>query len=500
MQRAVSAAAVPLAVGGVMAASLIASAPASNASGTSTTYTTGFVSPVGIALDSAGHLYVSDYDSSTVTKVITSSDPTQPKAFVIVGSGFRSPIGVAVDKSNNVYVADYLNNRVEKVTADGVQSDVGSGISFPTAVAVNQAGDVFATSVSDIVEISAAGVQTTVATGFTFAQGMALDAAGNVFVSDTQNHVGYIARIDHATHAVTRVATGLAGPEGVAIDASGNLIVAERDAGVVAQISGGRPKAILASDAQVPTGVAVTSAGEILAGSFGSRQGMTGKILQVGSSLTAPAITMSALPSVSQSTKLVPTWTSTAVADIAGVDVRYRAAAAGAALPAAYKTLASGTHEFSANFVAATDTRYCFSAMSKTAMGTMSAWSAETCTNIPMDDRALVRHKATAWSSVKDAAALASTASSATVKGSSLTTVKARKVSSIAILGWTGPAAGSVDVYVGVKKVGTVSFKAGATQRTLLAPIKLAKPQTGKVSLVVTSTGKQVKIDGIALS
>ena len=497
LQRAVSAVAVPLAAGGVLAASLIASAPASSAAVASNIYATGFATPAGLAFDSSGALYVSDYASNVITKVsLIYGEPT----LTPIGSGFRYPLGVAVDAAKNVYVADYGNSRVEKIAADGTQTDVGSGYTYPAGVAVGASGELFVADVHDVVQVSAAGAKTTIASGFEFAQGIARDSLGNLFVTDTRNGVGYVARIDHVTHAVTTVASGLLRPLGVAIDPSGDLIVADNYASKVVRISGPGVVSTVSTGLTSPIGVAVTSMGAVLAGSQGDPTQKTGEIRQVGSSAAAPTVVMSALPAISQTTKLVPSWKSSAVASVGTVDVRYRSAAAGAALPTTYTSLARDSRELSANLVAATDTRYCFSVMSKTSIGAMSAWSAETCTNVPLDDRALVRSKPAAWSSTADAAALASTASSATVKGSSLTTSKPRKVASIALLGWTGPAAGTVDVYVGTKKVGSVSLKAATSRRTLLAPIKLAKALTGKVSLVVTSTGKQVKIDGIALS
>jgi sugar lactone lactonase YvrE len=477
-----------------MTALLIASAPASTASSTSTVYTAGFATPAGLALDSAGSLYVSDYATSVVSKVsLLYGVPT----LTPLGSGFRYPLGLAVDGAKNVYVADYGNGRVEKIAENGTQTDVGSGYTYPAGVALGPSGDVFVTDVHDVVQVTPGGVKTTVASGFEFAQGIARDSAGNLFVTDTKNGVGYVARIDALTHAVSTAATGLTRPVGLALEPSGDLVVAEPDASLVVRVTTGGKTIVLTQDAYVPSGVTVTPTGDVLTGSLGDPVMKTGKILQVATPSTAPAIKMSALPSVSLVTNVAPSWTSSAIATMAAVDVRYRSASAGAALPATYTSLTAGTRQFTASLAGAPDTRYCFSAKSRTSLGAESNWSAESCTSIPMDDRGLVRGKA--WTLTSDAGWLASTSSTATVKGASLTTPKVRKVSSVAVLGWTCPACGTADIYVGPKKIGSISLKSTTSKRVLLPAIKLAKAQSGKVSLVVTSSGKWVKIDGIAL-
>ena len=389
------------AVAATMSASLMVAAPASQASTPSTIYTSGFATPAGIALDSAGNLYVSDYAANTVTKVVsTSGAPT----FTSMGSGFRNPLGVAVDPANNVYVADYLNSRVVKISADGTtQSDVSSGFTYPTGVATGPSGDIYVTDVTDVVHVSADGSKTTVVQGFVNAQGIARDQVGNLFVTDTKDGVGYVARIDHITHKVTTIANGFQRPVGIALEASGDVLVADQYANTINRISKGGISTIVMSDPVLPLGVGVTEVGDIVTGSLGDPTTKTGKILVSPARKSAPSIAMSALPAVSQTKQLTVSWTSSALATMATVDVRYRAASAGAAMPSTYKTLVTGSREFSTRLAGITDTRYCFSAMSHTSLGAASTWSAESCTTIPIDDRGLVRSKAAAWTSTSDA-------------------------------------------------------------------------------------------------
>ena len=80
-----------------------------------------FKYPEGIALDSAGNVYVCDTDNDRIQKFTSSG------AFVTLwgGPGFRvgqldDPEGIATDSAGNVYVADTFNDRIQKFTSSGV--------------------------------------------------------------------------------------------------------------------------------------------------------------------------------------------------------------------------------------------------------------------------------------------------------------------------------------------------------------------------------------------
>lgn len=99
--------------------------------------------PRGVAVDSAGNIYIADYSNQKIRMVSTSGGIT-----TIAGNGrqgysgdggpgtsatFNFPSGVGVDANFNVYVADTNNNVIRKLTAPGAPTGAGSPPSIRTS-------------------------------------------------------------------------------------------------------------------------------------------------------------------------------------------------------------------------------------------------------------------------------------------------------------------------------------------------------------------------------
>jgi sugar lactone lactonase YvrE len=92
-----------------------------------------FSSPEGVATDSDGNVYVADTGNSTIRK-ITSTGVVTTLAGIAGMTGstdgvgaaarFNSPVGVAVDGAGNVYVADSGNDLIRKITPAGVVTTI----------------------------------------------------------------------------------------------------------------------------------------------------------------------------------------------------------------------------------------------------------------------------------------------------------------------------------------------------------------------------------------
>ena len=74
--------------------------PTGPGSCSTTTFVSGLDSPQQLAFDTAGNLYVANYNGGSVTKVT----PTGVTSTFV--SGFSNPVGLAFDTAGNLYVAD----------------------------------------------------------------------------------------------------------------------------------------------------------------------------------------------------------------------------------------------------------------------------------------------------------------------------------------------------------------------------------------------------------
>ncbi|MEI8204074.1 MAG: T9SS type A sorting domain-containing protein [Bacteroidota bacterium] len=193
--------------------------------------------PFGVALDTAGNIYIADNLNNVIRKVTVSTGIITTVAgdgtifqmpWPFCGDGgqatdaqLNDPWGVAVDKAGNIYIADRGNNVIRKVTAStGIISTVaGNG----TAGYTGNNGLATAASLNG-------------------PDGITLDSAGNMYISDQYNNV--IRKVTKSTGIITTIAgngtAGFSGDNGlatsaqlndpslgIAFDAAGNFYIAD---------------------------------------------------------------------------------------------------------------------------------------------------------------------------------------------------------------------------------------------------------------------------------
>ncbi|WP_207555847.1 TolB family protein [Intrasporangium flavum] len=230
----------------------------------------------------------------------------------------------------------------------------------------------------------------------------------------------------------------------------------------------------------------------------GRQSGVVSKSWVVDAS--APTAAMTAPASVQTRTPVTLTWTATDAggSGVASYDVRSRYASSSTGFgaygyPSAWQKLTAT----SLNATLGAGNQYCFSVRARDRAGNTGAWSAERCTSMPLDDRAL--SASTGWTRGSSTSYLFNTYSKTVKTGAQLTRsgVQARR---LAVVATTCSTCGSVDVYHAGGKLGRLSLYSSTTRtrQVLWLPVQTVT-RTGTVTIRSLST-KQVLIDGLAIT
>ena len=273
-----------------------------------------FYRPYSITVDTVGNIYVGDNGNFTLRK-ITSAGVVTTLAGTAGASGstdatgsaarFIGLTGVAVDTAGNIYVGERYSHRIRKVTSAGVVTTLagaagtagytdatGSAARFsgPCGVAVDTAGNVYTCEYDNhtIRKVTSSGVVTTLAgtagssgstdgTGsaasFYRPYGVTVDTVGNLYVTDTGNNT--IRKVTSAGIVTTEAGLpGTAGSNnglgsaarfrdslGIAVDLLGNVYVAETASSIIRNTVASAPATVTLSNlsktytgsAQAPT-------------------------------------------------------------------------------------------------------------------------------------------------------------------------------------------------------------------------------------------------------
>jgi hypothetical protein len=239
-----------------------------------------FSSPIGVALDTAGNLFVGDSDNNTIRKVtpagvVTTFAGLAGESGSANGKGsvarFNGPRETAVDASGNVFVADTFNDTIRKITPTGVvttfaglagesgsANGIGSAARFfqPRGVTVDGAGKVYVADTvnSTIRVITPAGAVSTLAglartpgsadgkgssARFNAPASLRADDFGNLFIADTVNDI--VRKIDYFGNVTTLAGSPLvsgsadgtgmnarfASPQGVGLNLQGIVFISD---------------------------------------------------------------------------------------------------------------------------------------------------------------------------------------------------------------------------------------------------------------------------------
>lgn len=309
--------------------------------------------PSAAAFDAQGNLYFAETGNHVVRKVTPDGVIT-----TVAGNGVQgfagdngeataaeldSPTGLAVDSAGDIFIADSHNHRVREVyVASGMIATIaGTGVAgysgdggaataasldLPTALVLDAAGDVviadtknhrvrrIAAATGAITTVAGDGVEgysgdggAATAASIDSPNGLALDEAGNLYIADTHN--GRVRKVSTTTGVISTVAgvaisggnmqafsgdngpataAGLALPRGLTMDAAGNLYFADSANHRIRRISptgtittvagqgteafGGDNAAAVTASLDSPQSVALSPAGQLTLADSGNQR------------------------------------------------------------------------------------------------------------------------------------------------------------------------------------------------------------------------------------
>jgi len=203
-----------------------------------------FNSPTAVVVDSAGNLIVADYANDALRRITPAGAVTTIAG--LLGSGyvngpaltarFDSPLALAIDSVGNIYIADELNCVIRKLTPAGMVSTLAGGgpincgnldgpavsaqMLWPKLVVATGVDEVLFVDIQSrsirrakadgsIDSVVGAGTegsadgQGTAAT-FSLISGLARDSVGNLYVADSGNHAVRLVRPNFAVSTLLR--------------------------------------------------------------------------------------------------------------------------------------------------------------------------------------------------------------------------------------------------------------------------------------------------------
>jgi sugar lactone lactonase YvrE len=207
-------------------------------------------SPFGIAVDQAGNVYISDSGNGRIRKVTAGTGIITTIAGGGASSGdaadattvlLRFPAGIAVDSAGNLFIAEIFGYKIRRVAlATGAITTVagtgtaafggdggvatGATLEWPRTLAVAPNGDIYIADKGRVRKVAADTkiISTVFDPGVDFLGGVAIDSSGNPFVSAA----GRVYRLDRVSLSST-VVYEPSSYDPIALIGDGTLIIVE---------------------------------------------------------------------------------------------------------------------------------------------------------------------------------------------------------------------------------------------------------------------------------
>ncbi len=99
----------------------------------------GPLQPTGLAFDSSGNLWVTDYSGNALYSISPSGTPTEIARMAV------NPLGLVFGPDGNLYVANRSSGTIDEITSSGFISTYASGLDNPSGLVFDQSGNLYTT-------------------------------------------------------------------------------------------------------------------------------------------------------------------------------------------------------------------------------------------------------------------------------------------------------------------------------------------------------------------
>ena len=177
----------------------------------------------GLAIDSLGNVYCSNYDTNQILKINSVGDVSTFAS----DSKIQGPLSLLFDASGTtLYCVCINNNSIVKIDTLGTVRSFASGLNSPTGLAFDNVGNLYSTNRinSTIDIIDADGSANPFASGLNTPAGIIFHPDGFLVVANYSNRI--LSKVTTSGDVTTYFnGSGLFAPEGLAIDSFGNIYI-----------------------------------------------------------------------------------------------------------------------------------------------------------------------------------------------------------------------------------------------------------------------------------
>lgn len=157
-----------------------------------------------------------------------------------IHDGLSSPVGMAYDAGGNLYVANWSAGTIVRFTPDGKRSVFADGLRGPSGLAISPTGDIYVASYSEdlVWRFTPAGERTVFVSGLATPAGLSFDARGRLLIANRRTNQILAA---HPDGKIDVAAEGLQTPVGAVELPNGDLLVSNIAGGI--SLVSGSPRA-----------------------------------------------------------------------------------------------------------------------------------------------------------------------------------------------------------------------------------------------------------------